>query len=93
MLVVTPSILEAAINNEQFIQVETPSTGNTTVFQPAPTIQFDIKQTIVPSIVTLRLRNIQNGYSILKFDVVPSTKRTTSYVSSYRIKYGNHLLV
>ena len=68
------SILEASINNEQFIQVQTPSTESTTIFQPTPTIQFDIKQFIVPSIVTLRLRNIQNGYSIRSFDIVPSSK-------------------
>jgi hypothetical protein len=64
------SILEVSVNNEQFTQVQTPSTGNTTIFQPTPTIQFDIKQSIVPSIVTLRLKNIQTGYSIRSFDVV-----------------------
>jgi hypothetical protein len=65
------SLLEASINNEQFIQVKTPQTANTTVYEPTPTIQFHINQTIVPSIVALRLRNIQNGYSIRSFDVVP----------------------
>ena len=64
------SVLEASINNDQFIQVPTPQTTNITVFEPAPTIQFNINQTMVPSIVTLRLRNIQNGYSIRSFDLV-----------------------
>ena len=71
------SILEASLNNEQFTQVQTPATGNTTVFHPTPSIHFDIKQSSVPSLVTLRLRNIQNGYSIEKFDVALA-KRTTS---------------
>jgi hypothetical protein len=67
------SILEGSINNEQFIQVKTPQTFNSTTFQAAPPIQFNIDQTIIPSIVTLRLKNIQNGYSIRSFDVVIST--------------------
>ncbi|CAF1259509.1 unnamed protein product [Rotaria sordida] len=46
---------------------------NTAVFQPTPSFQFNINQTIVPSIVTLRLRNIRNGYSIRRFDVVSTT--------------------
>lgn len=71
------SILEASLNNDQFIQIKTPSTGNTTIFQPTPTVQFNIQQSSVPSIVTLRLRNIQNGYSIRSFDVVPA-KETLS---------------
>ncbi len=54
------------MNNEQFIQVQTPFTGNTTIFQRTPTIQFDIQK----SIETLRLKNIQTGYSIRSFDVV-----------------------
>jgi hypothetical protein len=68
-------ILEGAINNEQFIQVQTPKTANLTTFQAAPIMQFNISQTIVPSIVTLRLKNIQSGYvySIRSFDVVLST--------------------
>ena len=64
------SILEASVNNEQFTQVKTPSTGNTTVFQPAPTIQFNIQLSRVPSIATLRLKNIQDGYSIRSFNVI-----------------------
>ncbi|CAF1281011.1 unnamed protein product [Rotaria sordida] len=47
--------------------------GNTAVLQPAPSLQFNINPTIVPSIVTLRLRNIRNGYSIRRFDVVSTT--------------------
>ncbi|CAF1117575.1 unnamed protein product [Rotaria sp. Silwood1] len=69
-------ILEAAINNANFIQVQTPSTGNTAVFKPAPSFQFKINVTAVPSIVTLRLRNIRNGYSISSFDVVPTINST-----------------
>ncbi|CAF5150704.1 unnamed protein product, partial [Rotaria sp. Silwood1] len=34
-------ILEASINNANFIQVQTPSTGNTAVFQLAPSFQFN----------------------------------------------------
>jgi hypothetical protein len=67
------SLLEASINNDQFIQVVTPKTANSTTFQAAPTIQFNINQSIVPSIVTLRLKNIRNGYSIRSFDVIPIT--------------------
>ena len=66
-------ILEAGINNEQFTQVNTPKTANTTDFQPAPVMQLNVDQTIVPSVATLRLRVIQNGYSIRSFDVVLST--------------------
>jgi hypothetical protein len=70
-------ILEASINNANFLQVQTPSTGNMTVFQPAPVFQFNINPTIIPSIVTLRLRNIHNGYSILSFDVISTAVTTT----------------
>jgi hypothetical protein len=67
------SILEGSINNDQFIEVVTPETANTTIFEAAPTIQFNINQTIVPAIVALRLRNIENGYSIRDFDIVATT--------------------
>ncbi len=70
------SVLEAAINNDQFTQVQTPQTANATTFAAAPTIQFHINQTIFPSIVTLRLKNIQSGYSIRSFDIVPTTTTT-----------------
>jgi len=63
-------ILEGGINNEQFVQVQTPKTANTTTFEPAPVMQFSINQPILPCIVTLRLRNIINGYSIRSFDIV-----------------------
>jgi len=66
------STLEASINNDQFIQVKTPETANTTTFEATPTIQFHINQTILPSIVALCLRNIENGHSICGFDVVPT---------------------
>jgi hypothetical protein len=67
------SLLEAAISNGQFTQIQTPQTLNTTTFQPTPTIQFNINQAKIPSIVTLRLRNIQSGLSIRSFDLVPIT--------------------
>jgi hypothetical protein len=35
-------------------------------------MQLNINQAIVPSIVTLRLRNIPSGYDSRSFDVVPS---------------------
>ncbi|CAF1685255.1 unnamed protein product, partial [Adineta ricciae] len=38
-------ILEASINNQQFIQIQTPKTVNTTVFQATPLIQFNFNQT------------------------------------------------
>lgn len=72
------NVLEAAINNGQFTQVQTPETFNTTTFQPAPTIQFNINQAKIPSIVTLRLKNLGTGYSIRSFDLVPVTT-TPSY--------------
>jgi hypothetical protein len=71
-------ILEASINNANFIQVQTPTTASTTLFQPAPVFQFNITPTRIPSIVTLRLRNIQNGYSIRSFDVISSTNKVLS---------------
>ena len=64
-------VLEGSINNAQFTQVETPRTENTTIFAPAPTMQFQINQTEIPSIVTFRLRYIQGEYSIGNFDVQP----------------------
>jgi hypothetical protein len=64
------SLLEGAINNNQFVQVKTPQTVNSTTFQAAPVMQFNISQTMIPSIVTFRLRIIQNGYNIRGFDVI-----------------------
>jgi hypothetical protein len=58
-------VLEGGINNEQFVQVQTPKTANTTTFEAAPVIHFSISQSMVPCVVTLRLRNIINSYSIL----------------------------
>jgi hypothetical protein len=63
-------ILEGSINNANYVQVKTPSTRNITIFQPAPVMIFNISQTIVPSIATFRLRNINSGYSIRSFDVI-----------------------
>jgi hypothetical protein len=68
-------VLEGGINNEQFFQVQTPKIANTTTFEPAPVMQFSINQLMVPCIVTLRLRNIINGYSIRSFDVVSSREK------------------
>ena len=65
-------ILEAGINNEQFVQVQTPKTANMTTFQPAPIIQLNVNIPIVPGVATIRLRNIHNGYSIRGFDLVQS---------------------
>jgi hypothetical protein len=66
-------ILEGALNNEQFTQVLTPNTSNHSIFQPAPVMQFNINQTILPSIVAFRLKNTQNGYNIRSIDFVSST--------------------
>ena len=66
------SLLEASVNNGQFTQVRTPQTANTTTFAPTPTIQFYINQTMLPSVIALRLKNIESGYSIGSFDVVTS---------------------
>jgi hypothetical protein len=68
-------ILESGINNEQFVQVQTPRTANTTTFEAAPVMQFSISQPRVPCIVTLRLKNIINGYSIRSFDIVSSREK------------------
>jgi hypothetical protein len=88
-------ILEASINNANFIQVTTPATGNMSSFQPAPTFQFTINPTIIPSIVTLRLRNPVNGYAISSFDVISPTVTTTTTAtttvipSQYAATYKN----
>jgi hypothetical protein len=66
-------ILEGAVNNEQFIQVETPKTADWGIFQAAPVMQFNITQTLVPSVAAFRLRVIESGYNIRSFDVVLST--------------------
>jgi hypothetical protein len=63
-------ILEGSINNENFVQVKTPSTGSMTKFEAAPRMQFNIDQAILPSLVTFRLKVIVNGYSIRSFDIV-----------------------
>ena len=66
-------LLEGGINNEQFIVVKTPATIHTTTFTAAPSMEFRINQTIVPSIVAFRLKNVDNSYSISSFDVVLGT--------------------
>lgn len=66
-------LLEASINNDNFIRVATPSTGSPTIFKPTPVMQFNITQTTIPSLMTLRLKVIVNGYSIRSFDVVSTT--------------------
>ena len=65
-----PGILEGAINNEQFVQVETPKTLNGTTFEAAPVMQFKIDLSMVPSVATFRLRVVQKGYSIRSFDIL-----------------------
>jgi hypothetical protein len=68
-------LLEGGINNEQYVEVQTPKTANKTTFEAAPVMQFSVSQTRLPSIVTLRLRNIRSSYAyaIRSFDVIPST--------------------
>ncbi len=63
-------VLEASINNAQFVQVQTPSTENMTIFEPTSVMQFHIYQTILPSLVTLCLKVIVNVYSICSFHVI-----------------------
>jgi hypothetical protein len=65
-------ILEGAINNGQFVQVQTPKTADWSIFEAAPVMQFNITQTKVPSIVAFRLKNINSDhtYNIRSFDVV-----------------------
>jgi hypothetical protein len=65
-------ILEGSLNNDQFTQIQTPQTANETTFAAAPVMQFNINQTILPSLVTFRLKIIQTGYYIRSFDVKPS---------------------
>lgn len=66
-------VLEASINNGDFVQVNTPYTGSMTIFKPTAVMKFNITQTIVPSLITLRLKVIVNGYSIRSFDVISTT--------------------
>jgi hypothetical protein len=66
-------VLEGAVNNGQFIQVQTPKTADFTTFEPAPVMQFNINQKIVPSLATFRMRVITAGYNIQGFDVVIAT--------------------
>ena len=68
-------ILEGGINNEQFVRVQTPTTANWTTFEAAPVMYFNINQSTVPSIVALRLKNVQRPYAfaIRSFDVTVST--------------------
>jgi hypothetical protein len=66
-------LLEGALNNEQFIQVLTPTTPDISTYAAAPVMQFNINQTILPSIVAFRLKNTQNGYNIRSIDFVSST--------------------
>jgi hypothetical protein len=63
-------VLEGAVNNEQFIQVQTPKTADYDTFEPAPVMQFNINQKSVPSVAGFRMRVIQSGYNIQSFNVV-----------------------
>jgi hypothetical protein len=65
-------ILEGAINNEQFIRVQTPKTADFKTFEPAPVMQFNINQRSVPSVAGFRLKVITSGYNIQSFNVVIS---------------------
>jgi hypothetical protein len=68
------STLEGGINNEQFVKVQTSKTADWEVFEPAPVMQFYINQTVVPSIVTFRLKTFEfRAYNIRSFDVVLAT--------------------
>ena len=71
------NLLQVGINNEQFIEIQTPQTANMTTFEPTSVMQFTINQTIVPSIATLRLKNTGKSYvyAIRSFDVVLSTNK------------------
>lgn len=62
-------VLEGAINNEQFLSVQTPQTASSTTYGPTPVMQFIINQPIVPSLVGFRLRVVQDGYNIRSFDL------------------------
>ncbi len=66
-------ILEDGLNNKQFIQVQTPKTADSGILEPAPVMQFNINQRIVPSLATFRRKVIHAGYDIQNFDVVIST--------------------
>jgi hypothetical protein len=66
-------ILEGGINNEQFIQIQTPQTANSTTFEAAPVMQFNVAQTFVPSVAGFRLKIIESGYNIRSFDIVLAT--------------------
>lgn len=66
-------ILEGSLNDDQFTQIQTPHTANRTTFAPAPAMQFNINQSILPSLVTFRLKMIETGYYIRSFDVIRSS--------------------
>ena len=68
-----PGIIEGGINNEQFVQVQTPKTADYDTFEAAPVMQFNINQTNVPSLAGFCLRVVQEGYNIRSFDIVIST--------------------
>jgi hypothetical protein len=65
-------VIEGEINNDQFVQVQTPHKASKTTFAPTPVMQFYINQSKVPSIVAFRMRILQNGYYIRSFDVLLS---------------------
>ena len=43
------------------------------VFAPAPVMQFNINQRMVPSVATFRMKIITVGYNIQSFDVAVAT--------------------
>jgi hypothetical protein len=66
-------LLEASINNEDVVRVRTPSTESTSKFEPTPMIHLRVNQSVLPSLATLRLKVIENGYSIRSFDLTSLT--------------------
>ncbi len=53
--------------------MQTPKTADWDTFEAAPVMQFNVTQTIVPSLAAFRLRVIESGYNIRSFDVVVAT--------------------
>jgi hypothetical protein len=52
-------------------------------------MQFNITQTIVPSVVTLRLKAIQKGFNIRSFDVVLSNIELVLILTEHSFKISS----
>jgi hypothetical protein len=63
-------VLEGVVNNEQFVQIQTPKTSDWDTFEPAPVMQFNINQRNVPSVAGFRMRVVQAGYNIQSSNIV-----------------------